>query len=481
MKLLHKNALSGVGQLVLTAALTFFSVPVFIRTLGDEAYGAFSIVTLIGNLNIFANLGLNTALLQSLSIQGKSKQSDYDIAITFGLLLAIMVPLSVLAITQRAYILQGIMGLSGNMYERITMLYVCVILANLLLLLGQTFTTVLDSQQRNYLTNYYQLVYSVMYWGGIILLISLGYDMAEIGVLILNVTVVWFMLTGLAAWRTWGELQLKGIEVNIGLRIKKQLTFSAKVYSAGLLTMLFEPLTKLLVARLIGIREVGYLEIAYKIRTQLWALATKVLYPLYPKIAKETDKVRLGQLISNCQSTVLMLITPFLLFFLVALPDLLRLWLHIDNTELLAATLVISTTFLINTLSIPPYLFLMSRHVSKTVWIQMFSVVINGVIILTTYQVLGFYGIILGNSLAILGSLGLSLFYQKKYVGTVSIGIIAERNLFFIFLIVGSLAYLVGNWLNDPTYRIIISGLSTLFLYAILLRSSYSRLKFWSA
>ena len=59
-KTLINNSLSGLVQLIITALLTFICIPVFINKLGVELYGVFAIVSVIGNLNIFANLGLNT-------------------------------------------------------------------------------------------------------------------------------------------------------------------------------------------------------------------------------------------------------------------------------------------------------------------------------------------------------------------------------------------------------------------------------------
>ncbi|QHV94071.1 lipopolysaccharide biosynthesis protein [Spirosoma endbachense] len=480
MKLLHKNSLSGVGQLVLTAGLTFFSIPVFIRVLGDEAYGAFSIVTLAGNLNIFANLGLNTALLKFLSVQGKSRESDYDIAVTLCLLILIMVPLSILAISCQQYILQGLLGLSDILYSQVASLYRCVVLANLIILLGQTFTTVLDSQQRMYLTNFYQLIYSILYWGGIIVVVSFGNGLPEVGLVILSASVIWFGLVVVAAWRTWGWLQLGGLQTVMIQIARKQVSFSSKVYAAGLLSMLFEPMTKVLVARLIGVREVGYLEIAYKVRSQLWSLVTKVTYPLYPKIAQENDLGRLSRLIGNYQTGMLLVMVPFLLFFVIALPDLLGFWLPSANRIVFVATVFIATTFTLNSLGIPPYYFLMSRHhVGKTVWAQLTNVVVNLLVSLLTYQLLGIYGFILSNSLAILSSLVLCLYYQKKYIGWIEIDIQQVRRLVTITTLVGGPAFLISSLLIEPWERIGLIMLSTLLVYFLLFRHSYKQLKSW--
>jgi O-antigen/teichoic acid export membrane protein len=478
MKLLHKNSLSGVGQLVLTAGLTFFSIPIFIRTLGDEAYGAFSIVTLAGNLNIFANLGLNTALLKFLSVQGKSKESDHDIALTLGLLLLIMVPLSTLAIYQQSYILQSMLGMSTKLYNQVATLYRCVVVANLIILLGQTFTTVLDSQQRMYLTNFYQLIYSILYWGGLIVVVSLGYGLPEIGFIILAAAIIWFSLVLIAAWRIWGWLQLEGLRVNLVRVARKQISFSSKVYAAGLLTMLFEPMTKVLVARLIGVREVGYLEIAYKVRSQLWALVTKVTYPIYPKIARENDSYKLSQLLGGYQTGMLLVMMPFLLFLSIALPDLFLLWLPTTTTIIVTATLYISATFVINSLSIPPYYFLMSRqYVGKTVWIQLTNVGVNLLVILLTYRIMGIYGFILGNSIAILTSMVLCLYYQKKYLGKLAIDTTHIRRFMIIILPVSGIALVSNSLLHESWLRLGVIVILTVILYGLLLRNSYKMLK----
>ena len=53
-KVLINNSISGVCQLVITALLTFFSIPVFIHKLGTDLYGVFALVSVIGNLNLLS-------------------------------------------------------------------------------------------------------------------------------------------------------------------------------------------------------------------------------------------------------------------------------------------------------------------------------------------------------------------------------------------------------------------------------------------
>ena len=81
-KLFIKNSASGLLQLLITATLTFVTIPVFIRKLGADNYGIFSIISIVGSVNVFANLGLNISLIKFLAEQGKSKESDHDIIVT---------------------------------------------------------------------------------------------------------------------------------------------------------------------------------------------------------------------------------------------------------------------------------------------------------------------------------------------------------------------------------------------------------------
>src|SRR5665647_2519890 len=80
-KQLIKNSFIGVIQLVSTAILILISVPIFIHKLGMELYGIFAIISVIGNLNLLANFGLNGALLVYVAKQGKCRESDHDIIV----------------------------------------------------------------------------------------------------------------------------------------------------------------------------------------------------------------------------------------------------------------------------------------------------------------------------------------------------------------------------------------------------------------
>ncbi|GAB3929275.1 lipopolysaccharide biosynthesis protein [Larkinella terrae] len=484
MSSFYKNSFSGILQFVFTSLLTFVSIPVFINKLGIEVFGAFSMITLIGNLNTFANLGLNATLIKFLSEQGKSKESGYDIIVSFTMIMGLILPLSLLAIACEPLILKNGMGFSNVLFEKVNILYICVIISNIFILVGQLFVAVLDSQQYIYLTNFFQGVYSFLYWGGSILAIIFGFGLTGIGIVTLGATFIWFLFITISMFKNWGAIAFEGVRKNFRRVMFKQLSHTSKIYSSSLISLLFEPLTKIMVSRMIGVAEVGYLEIAYKIRTQFWSLITKATYPLYPKIAAENNIFKLSKLIINFQILIAACLAPIITLFVFLLKDTLAIWIGSTNPVVITATLWISVTYLIGSVAIPVYYYLMSKqHADKTLWLQGINVLVNCVTILICYQKMGIFSAILGNSLAILSSLCLSIFLQIKYLNSVQINW-KEVGTFLLLFVLGCLFALMSqSFINIPALRIlsgiliIVGFYSTVgYAYAPQLMNVYRRL-----
>jgi len=141
-KLFMKNSFSGVVQKILIAILTFFTIPVFILKLGSEGYGIFATVSVIGDLSRIANIGFHIALIKYLSIQGKTKESAIDIVVAFVGMSVIIVPVSILMIIFNKFVLVSILNISAVNLAQSKMLYIYLVLANMLLFLGLTFSAI---------------------------------------------------------------------------------------------------------------------------------------------------------------------------------------------------------------------------------------------------------------------------------------------------------------------------------------------------
>jgi len=415
-KTLINNSLSGVVQLVITALLTFLCIPIFINKLGTELYGVFAIVSVIGNLNIFANLGLNSALIKYVSEQGKCSESENDIFASLVIMCSIIIPLTILAFIIREYILVNVLSVPIKYYAQSQVLYTTLLISNVLLLIGQIFTAVLDSMQKIYFTNFSQLIYSIIYWGGIIIVVLMGHHLDWVGYAMLAAALCWFFLILIFFLKKWGTIAFTNLKETFKPAAKKQLTFGAKVYLSGFIGFFNEPLFKILISHFLGLNVVAYFEISLKIRTQLAGLFNKVLQPLYPYLSSLKDKQHIAMLIKDLTSKIFLIVLPICALLIITCKDIVTLWLQIDiiNYSIFIVGLVVPYLIL-SPLTLPIYVFLLAKgYPERTIVFQTLSVIVNILVFYLLFSLIGMYTVIISNVLSYLASYILGMYYQNK-------------------------------------------------------------------
>jgi O-antigen/teichoic acid export membrane protein len=398
-----KGSISGILQHVFTACLTFFSIPIFISELGIEQYGVYSLLTVLGNLNVIANLGLNTTLVKSLSSQGKSRQSDHDIIVTVCFVIAISLPITLIALLTDRFVLTSLLGISMATYNSALILYKCILLANLALLLGQTLVAVLDSTGRVYLSNTFQFIYNCIYWIGTIITVKMGYELVGVGIVAVSAAVIWLLFLVYYVSRYWGNVSKIGLSENFRPTLKKQLSHGVKIFSGGILSIMIEPLSKILTGHLIGIKEVGYLEIAYKLRTQIWGFILKAVYPIFPIISSGNSPLSSKNLLLGAQRNLLLFIIPASFTIDYCFPFLLRTWLGSSTSDMLIQTvIVIVIAYLISSIAIPAYFAQLAFLPTSIIYGHIAYLATNILVSVGLYNQFGYEAIVWGNSLGII-------------------------------------------------------------------------------
>lgn len=445
---LAKSSLTGVTQFVVSTLLILVTIPMFIRNLGTEAYGLFSLVAVIGSVNTFANLGLNSSLVRFLAEQGKTTESDLDIVVTLLILLTILLPVAACAMIFEKVILINILNVPYRLFYDAEWLFVSMLISNIIILLGQTFTAILDSQQKVYLTNLFQMMYNIIYWGLIFLVLFLGYSLRSIAIVISISTALWFCIVVVSSLRSWGKLSLQGLGSN-GVRVaKKQLKYGIKIYAGGVVGFFYEPLTKILVSRFLGVAEVGLFDIGLRVRNQIYGLGAKLLYPLYPIISQLEDSGKIRTLVHDIEQKTVFVIMPIIAIIVVITNPLVTLF-FISNVEPISITIIgIVGSFLLGSITVTPnYLFLLAKgHASKTVILQSINVVVNAIVFTALFRWLGYYAVVAGNAIAILASCGLSLYYQKVYLHSCIFDSLRQP---IVVTFVFSIALVIALFFND--------------------------------
>lgn len=468
---LIRNSLSGVIQLVITAILTFLCIPIFIQKLGTELYGVFAIVSVIGNLNIFANLGLNSALIKYLSEQGKCNESDNDIFVSLVIMCTIIIPITFFAFIFREFILVNILGIPLKHLLQSNILYSNLLVSNMLLLIGQIFTAALDSMQKIYLTNIVQLIYSIIYWGGIIIVVLIGHHLDWVGYAIFTATICWFFLILVLFLKNWGTIKGANLNETFKATAKKQLSFGLKVYLSGFIGFFNEPLFKIMISNLLGLNVVAYFEIGLKIRGQLTGLFSKVLQPLYPYLSSLNDKQRIAFLVKDLTSKIFLFVLPICAMLIITCKDIVTLWLKVDVTNYSIFIVGLVVPYLIlSPLTLPIYTYLLAKgHPERTIIFQSLSVIVNILIFYLLFSYIGMYAVVISNVLSYFASYLLGLYYQNKYLNIKykfkTNYILRILCILILFIIVGISSVFFNKELTRILYTIIVLSLLVVLLY----------------
>jgi O-antigen/teichoic acid export membrane protein len=284
-----------------------------------------------------------------------------------------------------------------------------------------------------------------------------------IGIGILISALVWFFLVVIFSVKSWGYFEFNGFRTHFFPTLKKQLSYGSKLYTSGTISFFYEPLTKILISHFIGINEVGYFDIAIRLRNQIWNLIGKLFYPVFPLIAKLNDKEQIKKLVHDIEQKAAYLMIPVLVSMLIISRPLITIWIG-NNISLISLTVIcIIEGYLLGSLFIPTYQFLMLKgYPGKTIIIQSVNVVVNGVLFFVALPYIGYYAAIIGNVGAILCSSALMLYYQKKLL---NIFIIDSKLHLLNIIIIFGFNLVTGYALNI----IIISNLIKIFLVPVLL------------
>ncbi len=416
---LIRNSAIGLLQFGLTALLILVSVPVFINKLGLELYGIFAIVSVIGNLNLLTNFGLNGALLVYVSKQGKCRESDHDIIATLFIMFTIMLVFVSIAIIFKESIITQIFSVPQQFVYDAEILLIYLVVANALLLMGQTYTAVIDAEQKIHLSNIGQFVYSLLYWGGMILTVTFGGNLKDIGFVALISAIIWYLIVFVLFRQIWGKLNYTDLKKQFPKVAYKQITYGTKIYLAGFTGFMFEPLSKILLSNFIGVNAVALFEIGTKIKGQINGVFSKAFYPFLPFIANSSDNDKLKKYVFDFTKKIQLIVIPISIVAAFDLPILTRLWLGNENFKE-ATVFIITLTISMLLLSapiLPVYQYLSAKNkADKNIWIQFSAVLVNLIVFFALYKYTGLYTILISNTLAFVASYLVGNFYQYKYL-----------------------------------------------------------------
>ncbi|MBZ0199931.1 MAG: oligosaccharide flippase family protein, partial [Ignavibacteriaceae bacterium] len=418
------SSFTGGGQILINSLLMIIAIPMFISKLGLEEYSIFSLLMVIGNLNVFLNLGLNSTLIKFLAEQGKTEQSNSDITSGLLVLLFILIPFSYLGIHFNDFFIVKIFSidyLTNEKLNAVKVFFNLILISNSIIIFGQIFTAILDSIQKVYLSNIAQMIYNITFWSLILVSIYTAGSLESIGMSIIASAILWLIIVLFLARKNWGSfifLSSKNILIS---SLKKQTSYGSKLYLSSTISFFYEPLSKILISHFIGLNEVGYFDIALRIKNQIWNLLSRLLYPLFPYISIISDKKKLDDIISSALKLLFWVIAPLLVSSLFLANPLIHVWLGKNEVPISVGVQFMMSGYLFAVTVIPVYFFLMAKGFpQKTIIMQLLNVVVNIFVFFLLLKYLNYYAIIVSNFAAIFSTTLLSIYYKHKLISPIT-------------------------------------------------------------
>ena len=411
------NSFTGVFQVVINSILLFVTIPVFIKTLGMERYGLVSLLLTINGFGAIATFGFNTSLLKYLSEQGKIKESNYDITVALFVISSLIIPIAIIASHFDEIILSSIFRIQSiNINEDLKEFFVFILWTNVILIIGQIPTAILDSMQKIYISNGLQIIYNITSRSFMLFILLTNPTLSSIGKSIFVPTVLWFLFICYISVYQWRLISIEGLSKNIRRIVKKHFKYGTKVFATGFVGMLYEPLTKILINAFLGLHDVAFFEIALRLKGFVWSIGERFLYPIAPMLAGNNDKDQIKRYITKVEQFLFIFSWPIIIIIFFIIHDVLYIWLGENNTILAWSTAIIMSSYIMALVVMPTYLFLMVKNKPhKALYLQICNVLINAVLFFLLVPLLGYFGAVISYSLAIIVTFMISIFYNLQY------------------------------------------------------------------
>jgi len=414
------GAFTGAAQIVLNAGLLLLVVRMIIATLGMEAYGVYALVTAVGALGIFAGFGFNTSLIKYLAEQQDRRAGTYDILAALVIIGGASLVVAAAALVFDEFVLVHVLNISrGLITPGVRFFYGACVGANLLLLLGQVPAAVLDAQQKVYMTNGIQLGTGVLGKGLMILSLAVAPALSWLGWIMLASAAAALILLTLFAVRTWGSFSAPRWPRMIWPTARKHFAYGRAVYATSIVGFFYESVTKVFISHWAGLTEVGYFDLALRIRNPIWAVLERVAYPAMPKIAGTRERDDIRRTVEEAEQKLAMIAVPAGVAAAFMSGPAVALWLGDGLTPVVVSIIFVVSTNLISVLFVPLYQFLMVKgYPGRALLLQSVNLFVTVAGIAVLVPLFGYYGAMAAYCIAVLGSAGGCMWYQYTLLGS---------------------------------------------------------------
>ncbi|QNK84312.1 oligosaccharide flippase family protein [Aliarcobacter cryaerophilus] len=314
---MKKNLISSYITKGILLILNFIYIALFIKLLGVENYGLFTVSLSIVNLFLFFNTGVGLAVIKYFNDKNFDSQKVYETLISLSLFIIVL--FSILQFLFSSYLLEE------NNEELKTISYIITIFA-LMFALG-ILSSLLHAKENIHEANIVEVFFNFSKLIiGSLFIVFFSLDGAYMG-MIVSLTIS--ILHLIYYMKKFVEVDLKRFFYIDLILLKDMIRF---IWFNSLnegIWRVFSNLDKILISKLFGNETLGYYNIAYTIVLRLWDFPdaiSRVVYPRFTKIKDnfiELNKVYKQMSLLNISISLFVNSMVFIFAY-----DLITLWLN---------------------------------------------------------------------------------------------------------------------------------------------------------
>lgn len=411
------NALSASLQILVSGAVYFFLYNYLITKIGPEQLGVWSLVLATSSIANVASFGISSGLVKFIAeynVSGRKQEIQILVTTSFVTLLVFFLLLIVILYELGQFILSY--AVDANYIQTAKQLLPYSLVCLWINALGGVFTSILEGFQKNYLRNIIVALSGFVFLGCTYLLFP-QFNLLGVAYAQLAQSLFIFILSFI--------ISIKQIEIKRSNWVwnrsifREIMSYGYKFQIVSVCQMLYDPITKVLLARFGDLGSVGYYEMASRLVSQVRSLvvnANQVMIPLVTEAAYSGRKALIRIYLNSFTITVLVA-SPIFAAIIFFSPIVSIVWIGHFEPVFISFVFILSISMLINIFSVPAYFgYLGEGKLTPLIWSHIGMGVINGVagyffgILWLSYGVIVAWGISIS-----LGSIALIDAYHKEH------------------------------------------------------------------
>jgi len=436
-KLIVINVVSSGSQVLFVGVVYFLLYRYLLKQIGVEMLGVWSVVLSTSSLANLANFGVADSVIRFVALfvkeddHAKIRQLIFTASLFLGFLFlmiaAIIYPFADLILTSilpAKYLEAGLSILPYSLG--------CLILNAV----NGVYASVLDGMQKNYIR-------SMIFGVSSVLLLIMAYVLVPYyhlkGVAIAQVCQSLFALLICLSMVVF-QTKYNPFKWNWSKQIFRQIfSYGMKFQFISLLSMLNDPVTKILLGRFGGMAFAGYYEMANRVLLQARGVivnATQSLIPIMINLSKDVREIQ--DFYKKVFSNVLFFSVSAMGTIVIAGHLSAFYWIGSYEPVFYYTLVILALSVIVNILNTPAYFFFMAEgDLNKLIQSHILLGFCNAIFGFGLGYVLGGYGVVYGCFLAVLfGSFYILIIFNKLY--QVKINFLLQRqDMLYILTIIG--------------------------------------------